>query len=318
MNQDIEQQARDWWLALEAGRDDAALQARFDAWLAQDDRHRLSWLELLMAGNAADAAFAARPEHAAPNVVPLAPRRRARLHWAGGFALASAAMLAIVLSPDLPGRLQDWRADHHTAGGERRTLELADGSRVLLGPDSAIRVALGTDTRRIELLRGVATITVGEDPRPLSVLHDGYLVRDIGTTFRVDEAGDTLRVDVTDGVVDISRAGYPDTHRIVAGERLQWGADGIHRGAATHQPEEPGVLVLDEADAAQAFDQFARETGRDVRLWGAVGPGKRISAAMPVRDGTQQDAAFARLLADFGLAVRAETPGVTWVGEARG
>ncbi|MBK8284542.1 MAG: FecR domain-containing protein [Ahniella sp.] len=313
MSQQIEQQAREWWLALEAGRDDVRLNEQFDAWLAMDDRHRLAWLEVLMADNAAAAQVDTPVEFDQP-LPPIARSRRTApvVQWIGGFSFISLIVLLALAAPHLPRQWQRLNADYQTAPGETRTFTLADGSTLVLGADSVVSVGFDDATRRIELVRGEAELSVGADPRPLALHHDGFAVRDIGTRFRVDESGDALRVSVSEGVVDSSRAGYPDTHRIEAGQRLQWGPSGVEPlSAATLKPE-PGLLLLDQADAAQALAQFERMTGRRLKLDGTPSP-NRVSAAFPIRDPAQQDAAFASLLKEFGLRVRFQAVGVTWI-----
>jgi len=324
LTHDIDQLARDWWLAVTSAPDDAALQSRFDAWLAEDDRHRLAYLDVLMADNAAAAALAGQPEPIidatdAGLARPPAPSRRG---WLYGFAAVPLMALLVLVSPRLAGPLQDLRADFATGAGEQQTVTLDDGSHVVLGPHTAIRVVFDATSRRVDLMRGVIETTVGQDEtngssRPFSVTHEGFLIRDIGTRFTVDEAGDGVRVAVTEGVVDLSRAGFPDMHRLVAGERMQWGPQGAERLApATFAPiNDPGVLVLDHADAAQALDAFARATGTSIRVTGTL-PDHRFSAALPIRDASMQHAARDRILAEFGLVVRLEAMGVLWVTAA--
>lgn len=322
MTHDIDQLARDWWLAVTSAPDDAALQSRFDAWLAEDDRHRLAYLDVLMADNAAAAALANLPEpiddvQDAPSLRQPRPSRRG---WLYGFAAVPLMALLVLVSPKLAGPLQDLRADHATGAGEQRTVTLADGSEVVLGPHTAIRVTFDATSRQVDLLRGVIDTTVGDDgthaagSRPFRVTHEGFLIRDIGTRFVVDEAGDGVRVSVSEGVVDISRAGYPNLHRLEAGERMQWDHNGAKRLPAQQSPPsvEPGVLVLDHADAMQALDAFARTTGTSIRVIGDL-PDHHFSAALPIRDAPMQQAARDRIFAEFGLDVRLEALGVVWV-----
>ena len=93
---DIDLQAREWWLALEAGRDDVRLNQQFDAWLAMDDRHRLAWLEVLMADNAAAAQVTAPVETMAPMFQPRRTAPAAR--WIGGFSVMSLIVFLVLVA----------------------------------------------------------------------------------------------------------------------------------------------------------------------------------------------------------------------------
>ena len=94
-----------------------------------------------------------------------------------------------------------------TAAGRVDSLRLSDGSRVVLGPSSALDVpaGFGDSTRRIAL-SGDAVFDVVHDERvPFVVQTSAASLRDVGTTFAVhsDETGGT-RVAVTSGAVDLT------------------------------------------------------------------------------------------------------------------
>ena len=70
--------------------------------------------------------------------------------------------------------------------GEIRTVDLADGSRVTLGTDSAVDVDLDQQHRQVRLLRGEAWLDVKSDPaRPFLVETGPGSVRVTGTRFGV-------------------------------------------------------------------------------------------------------------------------------------
>jgi transmembrane sensor len=91
-----------------------------------------------------------------------------------------------------------------TGVGQRDSLILADGSRILLGPLSRVIIPVAND-RRVEL-RGEALFDVRHDDAHPFVVHAGRVViRDVGTTFTV-EASDSsnVRVVVTSGSVQLA------------------------------------------------------------------------------------------------------------------
>jgi transmembrane sensor len=97
-----------------------------------------------------------------------------------------------------------------TGPGQRDSVVLADGTGVLLGPGSSIRVAddFGTDRRDVQL-DGEALFDVRHDARPFVVHASGVMIQDLGTTFTVRAvsggAGATT-VAVTAGSVRLTRA----------------------------------------------------------------------------------------------------------------
>jgi transmembrane sensor len=151
VNPDVARAAAQWLALLESGaateRDHAALQQWRDShpqheqtWQkAQTLRQRFSGLPQALAMASLD-----RPQ----------PGRRAVLKRALGVAaLVPAAWL---LSRQLP--IEAWRADLHTATGERKRLPLADGASLQLNTATAVDVDLAQ--RRITLVDGELALNV--------------------------------------------------------------------------------------------------------------------------------------------------------------
>ncbi len=151
MSRDVARAAAQWLALLESGaateRDHAALQQWRDShpqheqtWQkAQTLRQRFSGLPQALAMASLD-----RPQ----------PGRRAVLKRALGVAaLVPAAWL---LSRQLP--IEAWRADLHTATGERKRLPLADGASLQLNTATAVDVDLAQ--RRITLVDGELALNV--------------------------------------------------------------------------------------------------------------------------------------------------------------
>ena len=97
-------------------------------------------------------------------------------------------------------------ADHMTATAEQRRVQLADGTVVLLAPESAIDVAYGEGARRVRLLKGRAYFEVAADRRPFAVQAREVEARDIGTAFDVGLDARGVDVAVREGIVDVSAA----------------------------------------------------------------------------------------------------------------
>src|SRR3984893_10865942 len=110
-----------------------------------------------------------------------------------------------------------------TSVGERRQIVLRDGTKVLLGPTSRLKVFFGDqDGDRLVSLEGVAYFSVVHDSaHPFTVKAGTFRIQDAGTAFAVesdDSAG--TRVVVDSGSVAVGAANqYPDASSAVLNAR---------------------------------------------------------------------------------------------------
>jgi transmembrane sensor len=135
-------------------------------------------------------------------------------------ALAATLLGAVALGVATQRRGADTGRTYRTGPGERVTLNLADGSVVVLRGNSALRVSdarrgwslpglrAGTATGRTVALEGEAYFTVvHDDRRPFRVYAAGAVAEDVGTRFsvRAYPADPAVRVAVTEGAVAVGR-----------------------------------------------------------------------------------------------------------------
>lgn len=151
MSRDVARAAAQWLALLESGaateRDHAALQH----WRDSHPQHEQTWQK----AQSLRQRFSALPQALAmASLDRPQPGRRAVLKRALGVAaLVPAAWL---LSRQLP--LDAWRADLHTATGERKRLPLAEGASLQLNTATAVDVDLAQ--RRITLVDGELALNV--------------------------------------------------------------------------------------------------------------------------------------------------------------
>jgi transmembrane sensor len=212
----IRQQAIEWALASQeadfAGWDGLA------RWLEADPRHNDAYDAAVAAGDIIPdlAAIAAPPLPLAANdedrAVSRPPSRRG---WIVG-ALA-ASVLAIIAVPAWQMRPQPYSVA--TAIGERETVMLADGSRILL--NGGTRIALDRQNPRFARLeQGEALFEVRHDARDPFVVEAGDVrLVDAGTAFNVVQAGGALDVAVSEGVVIVNP--QQENVRLPAGRRAR-------------------------------------------------------------------------------------------------
>lgn len=127
---------------------------------------------------------------------------------AGGIWLAAAQGFSFREGTGLSVAPAFAEALYRTGVGEQATIELADGSQIVLNTDSAVRVAYSVGARRLILDRGQAFFTVARNPRrPFTVEAHGRVVTAFGTAFDVRIQHDTVQVALLEGKVSVGPAG---------------------------------------------------------------------------------------------------------------
>lgn len=164
---------------------------------------------------------------------------------------------------------------YHTRLGQRRTITLADGSRIHLNTASAVEVALRRSTRRIRLVKGEALFEVAHDPeRPFLVEAGSARLRAIGTAFNVRIRDTVVELTVTEGIVAVGES-TADLHRATAPKVRAGGGAVIGSGAVAptaldsailrqRTAWQDGVIELDGETLAQAVAEFNRYRGQPI------------------------------------------------------
>lgn len=153
-------------------------------------------------------------------IVSLGDRAGRRSSWLRAsrlVPLAAAAVLVVAVAirtatVDNPaaGTMALSATEMRTGIGEQRTIDLADGSQVVLGATSNLRLGAGFGDRTREVfLEGQAFLRVRHDStRPFVVNAGGTRAIDLGTAFEVRAyPNEGVRVAVTEGTVEVRREG---------------------------------------------------------------------------------------------------------------
>lgn len=296
-------EAADWLMQLQSGKNTAEHRRVFEQWRTQSAAHAAAWqrAETVLS---TFGQVPARIGRATLNGLAKPDRRRA-IHALGLFALgAPTAWLAWPHQPWGP-----WRADLRTAKGEQRTLELADGTRLVLNTDSVVDVAFTPDTRRLRLIQGEILVTTARDPapqpRPFIVETAEGRIRPIGTRFSVRQLDGETHAAVFEGAVEINTA-QGRQHRLNAGEQNRFQARQI--GTATPVDSsaalwEHGMLAARDMPLAELIAELARHRPGVLRCHPAVAA-LRVSGVFPLRD---TDASLDLLIQTRPLALRSKT-----------
>ncbi|WP_460157008.1 FecR domain-containing protein [Pseudomonas sp. S2_H10] len=312
----VSEQAIDWMVRLRAGTPDAALQERFNAWLAMDRAHSQAWATLQdrLGGSfntvrALDRRLPGQASEARQVLLQPHGSRRDALRviaglglLGGGVWLGAGSQLGDALLADL-----------HTGRGERQDFNLADGSRLSLNANSAVDLRFDDKQRLVILRHGELVIDVAPDPRrPLRVRTAEGEVRALGTRFLVAQEQEASRLVVLqhsvearlfDGTVQVVQEGqsallHARQIALLAGDQRRR-ADWLN-----------GRLnVLDES-LEQVVDALRPYSRGFVRVAPQV-RGLRVQGVFPLDD---PDRAFNALAETLPIRVDRYSPWLTLIG----
>jgi len=269
LNEQIYQEACEWFVESRAGDLDDAGRRTFDLWTRKSPEHMAAYLEIaaiwnegsslgsdpktdartLIAQAAADANnVVLLPDRSkigtAEAALPATPLRLGshKLHdqksrtakvLPGRFQVA-ASIAAIGLMIGAVIWYQSFRMrTYATTFGEERSVTLSDGSIIDINSHSKIRVRYSTHERHVDLLEGEALFHVAKNPaRPFYVNNATMQVRAVGTEFDVyNKLGGTV-VTVVEG-------------RVAVLQRLEV------TGGEMDDPKKADVAHADKSDALQ-------------------------------------------------------------------
>ena len=347
-----EQAAAAWLARMDRDAWSPASRAALDAWIDESTAHRVAFLRMR-------AAWEESGRLAALGAGRQSPEPPARGHWHAAFGAARerdrnrdgdhvpadptrggravrgrrpawllagvAAALAVSLVLGLAWLRFDRpvEAVYRSAMGDLRAVDLADGSRITLSSDSAVRVSLGRRERHVELDRGEAFFDVAKDrSRPFVIVAGERRVRVVGTRFAVRRggpAGTGLRVVVTQGLVQLESGPGADG-RARASTLLPPGSVALASGtglvvrtgtvadAERALDWRNGFLDFNDTTLADAADEFNRYNRRKLVIADAGAGALRVGGHFRWSNVD----AFVRLL-ELGFPVRAERRGDTVV-----
>lgn len=291
----VGEQAASWFARAQEAPHDSAVQQALQAWLAEHPRHREEYQRLVQLWRAADFIPRQRlealcqPEPARP----LARRRLLRQALAAGVAVAA-------LGLGWTG-WQYQQLNHQdtlsTAHGERRQVELPDGSRLELNSATQVQVMFSAGRRHVRLEAGEAMFIVAHDSgRPFVVSTAQGEVTVIGTRFDVRQDLSSTRVAVEQGSVKVQGAAE-SLALLGAGQGSHIDAQGkvaapyaVDANAVTAWRQ--GKLVFDNAPLSEVVVEVSRYRAQPLH----VAPGKAAALRLSSTFSTDDPDALLRAL----------------------
>jgi len=230
-------QAIHWLVRLRFNPADEHTQRTFEHWLQQRPEHLLAWRRVEALGDD----FAGIPPELARRTLK---GSRAGLHRRQGLKLlgvlatvGGAAWLARDHTP-LPALL----AQQHSGTGERKRVQLDDGSVIQLNSDSAIDSYFDAQRRLVILRRGEIIVNTGADtgsaqPRPFWVQTRDGLVRSRDARFLAYARDDGTLLSVQRGAVTV----FPGTRQPPLNDTVQAGAQRLFTSTGVAEFRDNGL-----------------------------------------------------------------------------
>lgn len=249
-----------WLFELQESGDAEAPRQAFEDWLAEDPDHRRAW-EHIQRVNARlhRVADGAPPVRKALFGGPRSQRRDLLI-----VLLTAGASGGLWLHGEHGRRSTGLLADLRTGVGERRTLELADGSELAINSDSALDVRFDGQVRQLTLHRGEILIRTAPDEarRPFVVLTRYGALQPLGTRFAVRILPDAGHLAVFEGAVAVLQRGDTAPRDAVQAGQQRRFAPGLAEAPRTADENtvawRDGILVASNMRLAD----FLAEVGR--------------------------------------------------------
>ncbi|MNS70628.1 fec operon regulator FecR [compost metagenome] len=210
----VAEEASRWYVLFLSGAQTQDEERAWRDWRAADPDHERAWTHLALA----DARLRDLPPKAAYEALSAGRQQKGRRK------VLAAAFFATCLGPAL------WAADRNrwlrispdyaTGVGERRDVELADGTRVTLNTDTRIDVRFETGERILRLRQGEILVATGHAggyaATPFSVDTAYGRIKALGTRFAVRLESDAAHVALLEGAVEIRPAGQGASSLVLA------------------------------------------------------------------------------------------------------
>jgi transmembrane sensor len=192
------------------------------------------------------------------------------------------AFVGVLISTGAVGAFASGRIGKIRTGvGERRSVDLADGSVVDLDARTTITVDYDVGIRRVALLEGRARFVVAEQShRPFEILCDGSATRTAGASVVVHKRTEDAVVAVEEGTVTVE--GLP----VAAGRELAYRLGGkqvsVSAAGAGQSAWRDGKLVFEGQRLQDVVDDINRYRAGTIFIRGKALASLRVDAIIDV------------------------------------
>jgi len=275
-------EAAEWLVRLHSGRFSEADQRACERWRQRSPEHDRAWAR----AQAVLAKLGGLPPGLGRAAMDAGASRRACLRGLAGLIIAlPAGWLAWRVAP-----WQTWTADYATRSGERRRIELPDGSLLVLNTGTAVDLDYSDAQRLVWLREGEILMRTAHaaqpDPRPLRVRTAEGSVQALGTYFGVRQLEARSRVAVIEGSVRLQPRAAVNDAILSAGQCTDFSTTQVEPPRASVHPPQAwldGVMYADGMRLADFLQELARYRPGLLRCDPAVAD-LRISGGFQIDD----------------------------------
>jgi len=235
----IEEQARAWLVYLYSNSVDENAKQQFIQWLKVSTQHakayktvELAWRDIPLANNAT------LPQNKVTWIKQFAQKH---IKTITGLAVAASLILS-VLSYQY-GFYQTTEINTYTTNiNQIQSIELPDGSQVILSAKSHISSEFSAQTRHISLHSGLVYFDVKPDKRiPFEVTVGDNKVTVVGTEFEIRKGSQEVSVSVTEGSVQLSNTETnTNLDTLLPGQRAITAHNGQLVSVSNFEPKQAG------------------------------------------------------------------------------
>lgn len=289
-------EAARWFARLSSGTASEHDRAQWQHWHDASELHRQAWQRM----QAVTETLGGLPGRLASSTLQGAGTARRQVVYGLALLVGGGWLGTLTWRSD---QRRAWTADYQSDVGERRAIELTDGSQLLLDTDSAVDVQYDAHQRLLVLRRGQVLVNTGSDParRPFMIdTRDGRVLA-LGTRFTVRTDDDGSEVAVLEKAVQLTVGGLPAL-RVEAGQRVTFGASGtgaLQRNDASVAAWRNGSLIAIDMPLGQLIRELSRYRPGLLRCEPEVA-GLKVSGAFPITD---TDLALTALQSGFAVQV---------------
>ncbi|MDQ8700206.1 FecR domain-containing protein [Hyphomicrobium sp. LHD-15] len=303
--EDLWNEAMALLLRWQSAPDDAELREAITAFSAQSDEHRAAWDDAKrlyrLTGEATGVS-----EHESKRKKARDVTRRNILTGVGAVTVGA----GLIKGPELWRR---WQADVTTEIGAIDVSRLPDGSRMTLGPDSAVQIAFSSSQRLVRLIEGMVLFDVaGGEGRPFVAQTGGLQAfANAGMSFEVRQNGGRSFVGSSSGNVAVESDEEASARKLLeGGDWMAVGPDRDARQQGHRQADQVAawrqrLLVADQERIDTVVAEIARWQSARVIV---AQPGLAASRVSGLYDLSDPTAALEAVVSPYGGRVRQITP----------
>lgn len=304
---DIALRAAEWVARLDGAPLSADETAALRTWLDEDLEHRAAFDEASSTWR--ELGLLRHEPGPLRNLLPARRRRSTAQRMARIGAVLAVVLLAGGAARFLFG--DPWllaRADYRTMPGELRDVTLADGSRIELGPSSAIAIDFDASERRVRFLAGAAFFSAAprgqSEPRPFVVEAAGGRTTALGTQFAVEAAGAGADILAIEHRIEVAPSTQNQLSVVLSpGQQVRYrpgtGLEQVHtRDIEAATAWRRGLLVFNGAPLSEVVETLNRYRRGRIVIFGAALAQRRVSGVFATQDLSD---AIATITSELGI-----------------